>query len=89
MYEGGALHPLEPLALRERQRVTVTVFDDIDLPQDHPLLVLPDEWADAAREDVSLDEVRRRLSSIHGWFSQAIVDDCADTGAMTARSNFR
>ena len=74
-YEGGALHPLEPLFLREHQRVTVTVFDDPDLPFDHPLLVSPREWAGAAGEDVPLNEVRRRLSSIQGSFSQATVDD--------------
>jgi hypothetical protein len=78
MYEGGLLHPLEPLLLQERQRVTVTVFDDIDLPKDHPLLVAPDEWADAAREDIALDEVRRRLSSIQGFFSQTIIDERRD-----------
>ena len=78
MYEGGVLRPLEPLLLEERQRVTVTVFDDLDLPQDHPLLVSPDEWADAAREDIPLDEVRRRLSSIHGSLSQTIIDERRD-----------
>ena len=79
MYEGGVLHPLEPLLLQERQRVTVTVFDDVDLPKDHPLLLVsPDEWADAASEDVSLDEVRRRLSTIQGSFSQTIIDERQD-----------
>ena len=78
MYEGGVLHPLEPLLLQEHQRVTVTVFDDIDLPKDHPLLVSPDEWADAAREEIGLDEVRRRLSSIQGSFSQTIIDERRD-----------
>jgi hypothetical protein len=78
MYEGGVLHPLEPLLLQERQRVTVTVFDHVDLPTDHPLLFSPDEWADAAREDIPLVEVRRRLSSIQESFSQAIVDERQD-----------
>jgi hypothetical protein len=76
--EGGALHPLEPLVLREHQRVTVTVFDGIDIPQDHPLLGSPDQWTGAALEDVPLDEVRRRLSGIRGSFSQAIVDERRD-----------
>ena len=72
------MHPVEPLILREHQRVTVTVFDDIDLPQDHPILVSPGQWAEAAREDVSLEEVRRRLSGIQGSLSQAIVDERRD-----------
>lgn len=78
MYEGGVLHPLEPLLLRERQRVTVTVFDDADLPVDHPLLVSPEEWDDAARDSVTLDEVRRRLANIQGSLSQAIIDERRD-----------
>jgi hypothetical protein len=78
MYEGGVLHPLEPLLLQERQRVTVTVFDDIDLPKDHPLLVSPNEWADAAGEDIALDEVRRRLASVQGSLSQTIIDERQD-----------
>ena len=78
IYEGGALHPVEPLVLRDRQRVTVTVFDDVELPEDHPLLVSPGEWADAAREDISLDEVRRRLSAIQGSLAQAVRDERQD-----------
>lgn len=78
MYEGGVLHPLEPLVLRDRQRVTVTIFDDVDLPKDHPLLVSADEWADAVREEIALDEVRRRLSGIQGSLSQAIIDERRD-----------
>jgi hypothetical protein len=49
---------VEPLVLRDRQRVTATVVDDVELSEDHPLLVSSDEWADAAREGMSLDEVR-------------------------------
>jgi hypothetical protein len=78
MYEDGVLRPLEPLLLRERQRVTVTVTEDVELPENHPLLVLPGEWADAAREEIALDEVRRRLSSIQGSFSEAIVEQRQD-----------
>jgi predicted DNA-binding antitoxin AbrB/MazE fold protein len=77
-YEGGVLHPLEPLLLRERQRVTVTVFDDIDLPSGHSFLVSPDECADAAGEDIALEEVRHRLSGIQGSLAQVIVDERRD-----------
>ncbi|PYT26175.1 MAG: hypothetical protein DMG57_22485, partial [Acidobacteria bacterium] len=37
VYENGVLHPLEPLALRERQQVTVTISDKIDASTKHPL----------------------------------------------------
>jgi len=70
---------MEPLLTSVvRRALTVTIFDDIDLPNDLPLLVSPDEWSDAACQDVSLDEVRRRLSGIQGPFSQTIVDERRD-----------
>jgi hypothetical protein len=65
-------------SLLRPQRVTSAVFDYIDLPNDHPLLASPEEWSDAACQDVSLDEVRRRLSGIQGSFSQTIVDERRD-----------
>ena len=50
VYENGVLHPLEPLALRERQQVTVTIADKIDASTKHPLLASPDEWSYAAHD---------------------------------------
>ena len=75
VYEDGVLHPLEPLPLGERQEVTVTISDRTDVPQAHPLMVSPDEWADAAEDDTSLDEVRRALATIHGSLSKAVVEE--------------
>jgi predicted DNA-binding antitoxin AbrB/MazE fold protein len=77
-YEGGVLHPLDPLLLQEHQRVTVTVSDDAELPTNHPLFVSPDEWADAAHEEIALDDVRDRLSRIKGSVSQLIIDERRD-----------
>jgi predicted DNA-binding antitoxin AbrB/MazE fold protein len=75
VYENGVLHPLEPLLLAERQQVTVTISDTIDASQNHPLLVSPDEWSHAAQDDISLDEVRRALASIHGSLSEAVLEE--------------
>ena len=75
VYEDGVLHPLEPLPLGERQEVTVTISDRTDVPQAHPLMVSPDEWADAAEDDTSLDEVRRALATIHGSLSEAVLEE--------------
>jgi len=75
VYENGVLHPLEPLLLRERQQVTITISDATDLLPDHPLLVSAEEWSDAAQDDISLDEVRRALSTIHGSLSQAVLEE--------------
>ena len=77
VYEQGVLHPMEPLALEERQQVTVTISDAIANPTDrgHPLLVSREEWAEAANDDIGLDEVRRALSTIRGSLSEAVLEE--------------
>lgn len=75
MYEKGVLRPLEPLPLQERQQVTVTISQENGIPHDHPLLVPPNEWAAAADDDVSLEEVRRALSTIRGNLSDAVIEE--------------
>ena len=78
VYEGGVLHPLEPLLLPERQQVTVTVSDTTEIPSEHPLLVSSDEWADAAQQDIALEEVRRQLAGVRGTLSEAIIQERRD-----------
>jgi len=75
VYENGVLHPLEPLALRERQQVTVTISDKIDASTKHPLLASPDERSYAAHDDVGLEEVSRALSTIDGSLSEAVLEE--------------
>jgi hypothetical protein len=75
VYENGVLHPLEPLTLAERQQVTITISAPTDVSPDHPLLVPPEEWSDAAQDDISLDEVRQALSTIHGSLSEAVLEE--------------
>ena len=67
VYENGVLHPLEPLKLGERQQVTVTISDGVDVSPNHPL-VSSDEWSHAAQDDVTLDEVRRALATFMALF---------------------
>ena len=78
VYEDGVLRPLEPILLEERQEVTVTISDQGDVPRDHPLLASSDEWASAAGDPVSLDEVRRALASIRGSLSEAVIEERRD-----------
>jgi uncharacterized protein YqfB (UPF0267 family) len=66
---------LEPLQLGERQQVTLTISDRIDVSSNHPLLVSSDEWSHAAQDDVTLDEVRQALATIHGALSQAVLEE--------------
>lgn len=75
VYENGALHPLEPLQLGERQQVTLTISERIDVSPNHPLLVSPDEWSHAAQDNISIDEVRQALATIHGSLSQAVLEE--------------
>jgi Protein of unknown function DUF104 len=78
VYENGVLRPLEPLSLDDHQQVTVTISDGGNVPRDHPLLASPDEWADAAADDITLDEVRRALSTISGSLSATVIDERRD-----------
>jgi predicted DNA-binding antitoxin AbrB/MazE fold protein len=75
LYENGVLHPLEPLLLGERQEVTVTISDSIDVSPNHALLVSAAEWSDAVQDDIGLDEVRQALSTIHGTLSGAVLEE--------------
>jgi hypothetical protein len=66
---------LESLQLGERQQVTVTISDRIDVSPNHPLLVSPDEWSQASHDDIGLEEVRRALASIHGSLSETVLEE--------------
>ena len=78
VYEQGVLRPLEPVALEERQQVTVTITDEADIVLDHPLLVSHEEWKHAAQDDISLDEVRSALSTIRGSLSETVIEGRRD-----------
>jgi predicted DNA-binding antitoxin AbrB/MazE fold protein len=75
VYENGVLHPLEPLPLQERQQVTLTVHDTIGPSSDSSLLVSPEEWSAAARDDIDIEDVRRALSTIQGSLSDTIIEE--------------
>jgi predicted DNA-binding antitoxin AbrB/MazE fold protein len=78
VYEDGVLRPLEPVQLEERQEVTVTISDEGNIPRDHPLLASSEEWAAAAQDPISLDEVRRALAAIRGSLSEAVIEERRD-----------
>jgi predicted DNA-binding antitoxin AbrB/MazE fold protein len=72
VYENGVLRPLESLALPNLQRVLVTVSgapgaDDI------AGCFEVEEWEAAKYDDISLQEVRRALSSIPGSLADAVI----------------
>ena len=73
VYKDGVLQPLESLPLEERQQVTVTITDAMTASQDLAGYFTPEEWAEAIHDDISLDEVRRALSTISGSLSEAVI----------------
>jgi predicted DNA-binding antitoxin AbrB/MazE fold protein len=73
VYRDGALQPLESLSLEEKQQVTVTISDSTNVGQDLAGYFTPEEWAEAVHDDISLDEVRRALSTIPGSLSEAVI----------------
>ena len=73
VYKDGVLQPLEAVPLEDRQQVTVTIHDPATFGQDLAGYFTPEEWAEAAHDEISLDEVRRALSTISGSLSDAII----------------
>jgi len=73
VYKDGVLQPLEDLPLEDKQQVTVTITYPTTVGQDVTGYFSPEEWEEAAHDDVSLDDVRRALSTISGSLSDAVI----------------
>jgi hypothetical protein len=54
-------------------KVTVTIGDPDSTSQNLAGYFTPEEWAEAGHDDISLDEVRRALSTIPGSLSEAVI----------------
>jgi predicted DNA-binding antitoxin AbrB/MazE fold protein len=72
VYKDGVLQPLEPAPLEDRQQVTLTI-SDAQGGEDVRGYFTPEEWSEAERDDISLEQVRRALSTISGSLSEAII----------------
>ena len=72
VYENGVLKPLESLTLSNRQHVFVTI-SGAAVAADVAGYFEPEEWEAAKHDDVSLQEVRRALSSIPGSLADAVI----------------
>ena len=73
VYKHGVIQPLEELPLEERQQVTVTIVDPGSVGQEIAAYFSAEEWAQAAQDPVSLDEVRRALATISGSLSDTVI----------------
>lgn len=72
VYEDGLLRPLEALDLRNRQHVQVTITDVV-VADDAAGYFEPDEWEASRTDDISLEDVRRALSSIPDSLADAVI----------------
>jgi hypothetical protein len=70
VYKDGVLQPVETVPLEERQQAA---SEPAIVSQDLAGYFTPEEWAEAAHDDISLDEVRRALSTISGSLSEAVI----------------
>jgi predicted DNA-binding antitoxin AbrB/MazE fold protein len=76
VYKGGALHPLEPLALEEMQEVTVSIgTPGSEFATDAELAAFfgKDEWEAAKDDPVTHEEAQRALSAITGSLSDTVI----------------
>ena len=71
--ENGVLKPLESLALPTMQHVLVTISGAPVTGDDVSGYFEPEEWGAAKHDDISLQEVRRALSSIPGSLADAVI----------------
>lgn len=82
VYENGVLRPLQPLDLREHERVVVSVVKAAPSPGRSNLAV---EYIEKIKRDLKdaepapgLEEVRRRLAKIPGSMAAEIIADRGD-----------
>ena len=73
VYENGVLRPLENLGLANCQRVQVSIAEIPETTGVAEYFEL-NEWEAARRDDISLEDVRRALSSIRGSLSGSVID---------------
>jgi predicted DNA-binding antitoxin AbrB/MazE fold protein len=72
IYENGVLRPLSPLPLREKQTVAVTIMESESWLDDLIDNELIEQCRNESQEALSLEEVRRILSTA-GSLSAAVI----------------
>ena len=73
IYKDGVLRFEEQLQLKELQRVTVIITDSPALDDDLTGYFTCEEWADAAHDTVTWNDVRKALSEISGSLSDTVA----------------
>jgi predicted DNA-binding antitoxin AbrB/MazE fold protein len=78
IYENGVLRPLERLALPAPQHVLVTISTAPATADDVASYFEPEESEAAKHDEISLQEVRRALSSIPGSLADTVIASRAE-----------
>ena len=73
IYENGVLRPLESLTLSYLQHVLVTISPFPETGETAGYFE-PEEWQATKHDEISLQEVRRALSSIPGSLAEAVIE---------------
>jgi hypothetical protein len=74
VYENRVLRPLESLTLPNMQHVPGTISGAAVNTDNAAGYFEPEEWEAAKHDDVSLQDVRRALSSIPGSLADAAIE---------------
>lgn len=84
VFESGVLRPLEPLGLNDREVLTLVVAERSGLS------AVDDDWEDIidhealltaeleSEGEISLEELRERLSTIRGSMSDVVISERGD-----------
>jgi predicted DNA-binding antitoxin AbrB/MazE fold protein len=80
VYEHGMLRPLEPLSLKESQRVRLTISEPVGGRSQRDLALVERARAEvAALKNVpTIEDVRSALSSIPGSLSEDVIRERGD-----------
>jgi predicted DNA-binding antitoxin AbrB/MazE fold protein len=78
VYEHGVLRPLEVLRLPDNAHVMVTITDVAGNGHELADYFTTEEWAAAANDQISLNEVRQALSLIPGSLADTVAATCLD-----------
>jgi hypothetical protein len=74
IYRNGVLQPLEDLSLEENQQVTVTLMDYPVGAEDPSAFFGPEEWARAASDPITWQDVQRALTHVPGSLSETVIE---------------
>ena len=82
VYENGILRPLQPLHLRESDKVMVSISlvagGQLSAMVDHQFVAYARAEVAAMNDIPTLEEVQRQLSTIEGSMAEAIIAERGD-----------